>query len=234
MRWLPLAAMLLATGAGAAPESSLRPVPRAEPPRIEMDDSLRPALRPSGIRQQAKATQRARRRGSVCGDPALQGKPVGRVPGKLPGCGLSDAVRVTSVAGIGLSQPAVMDCTTAKALKRWVERSAKPALRKKGGLTRLRVAAHYACRTRNNRPGAKISEHGRGRAIDISGFQLDNGQMVSVLDGWNSRKYRKALRAMHRGACGPFGTVLGPDADRFHRDHFHFDTARYRSGSYCR
>jgi len=25
-----------------------------------------------------------------------------------------------------------------------------------------------------------------------------------------------------------------PNANRFHRDHFHFDTARYRSGSYCR
>jgi hypothetical protein len=28
--------------------------------------------------------------------------------------------------------------------------------------------------------------------------------------------------------------VLGPNANSFHRDHFHFDTARYRSGSYCR
>jgi hypothetical protein len=42
------------------------------------------------------------------------------------------------------------------------------------------------------------------------------------------------MRRMHRGACGPFGTVLGPEADRYHQDHFHFDTARYRSGSYCR
>jgi len=39
---------------------------------------------------------------------------------------------------------------------------------------------------------------------------------------------------MHRAACGPFGTVLGPNADRFHQDHFHFDTARHRSGPYCR
>jgi len=28
--------------------------------------------------------------------------------------------------------------------------------------------------------------------------------------------------------------VLGPEAARYHQDHFHFDTARYRSGSYCR
>jgi hypothetical protein len=42
------------------------------------------------------------------------------------------------------------------------------------------------------------------------------------------------MRRAHKTACGPFGTVLGPNADRYHQDHFHFDTARYRSGSYCR
>ncbi|MFC6587279.1 extensin family protein [Sulfitobacter pacificus] len=103
-----------------------------------------------------------------------------------------------------------------------------------GGLSSLRVAAHYACRTRNNQKGAKLSEHGKGRAIDISGFRLADGSEVSVLKGWNARRYSKAMRRMHKGACGPFGTVLGPKANRFHLDHFHFDTARYRSGSYCK
>jgi hypothetical protein len=27
---------------------------------------------------------------------------------------------------------------------------------------------------------------------------------------------------------------LGPDADRYHQDHFHLDTASHRSGPYCR
>ena len=31
----------------------------------------------------------------------------------------------------------------------------------------------------------------------------------------------------------PAGTALGPNANRFHRDYLHFDTARYRRGSYC-
>ena len=128
-----------------------------------------------------------------------------------------------------------MDCVTANALKSWLEKTAKPALsRKGGGLKSLRVAAHYACRTRNNQKGAKISEHGRGRAIDISAFRLADGSEVSVLKGWNAKSTSKAMRQMHKGACGPFGTVLGPNANRFHRDHFHFDTARYRSGRYCK
>jgi hypothetical protein len=106
--------------------------------------------------------------------------------------------------------------------------------KKGGGLKTLRVAAHYACRTRNNQKGARISEHGKGRAIDISAFKLADGTEVSVLKHWNTQRFSSAMRQMHKGACGPFGTVLGPNADRFHQDHFHFDTARYRSGSYCK
>lgn len=121
------------------------------------------------------------------------------------------------------------------AFHRWIEEGAKPALEGKGGgLAALQVAAHYACRTRNNQPGGRISEHGRGRAIDISAFVLQNGQRITVLHGWRSAQNGTALREMHRAACGPFGTVLGPNSDRFHQDHFHFDTARYRSGPYCR
>jgi len=47
-------------------------------------------------------------------------------------------------------------------------------------------------------------------------------------------QWERILREMHSTACGPFGTVLGPEANRFHRENFHFDTARYRSGRYCR
>jgi hypothetical protein len=128
-----------------------------------------------------------------------------------------------------------MDCGTAKALKTWIDEVAKPTLKRKGGgLKTVNVAAHYACRTRNGRPGARISEHGKGRAIDISGVQLRDGSTITVLRGWAKRDTADIMRKLHRGACGPFGTVLGPESDRFHLDHFHFDTARYRSGPYCR
>jgi hypothetical protein len=248
MRWL--VALLLWTSAAmaAGPEHSLRPVPRpvvvvnipAEPAEVTrasagMSLSLRPLLRSKSLEQKAMAKRRERERGSVCGNIDIQGEEVGPVPGRIAGCGIENAVRITSVSGIAFSQSALMDCKTAKAVRTWVEKSAKPAFRQLGGgLASLRVAAHYACRTRNNQTGARISEHGKGRAIDISGFGLRDGSIVSVLHGWGTRGQSKALRKAHRGACGPFGTVLGPEADRFHRDHFHFDTARYRSGTYCR
>jgi hypothetical protein len=239
-----LALMMSAGMAAAAPDTSKRPVIRvvALAPvvieevvaAVQLGASLRPAVRPRSIEQKAMARRNARRKGQVCGDPELQGEAVGAVPGRIQGCGISDAVRLRSVSGVTLSQEALMDCRTAKALKVWTEKSAKQTLRTVGGgLAGYQVAAHYACRTRNSQAGARISEHGKGRAIDISGFVLKDGSRLTVLNDWSSRN-GPALRSMHKAACGPFGTVLGPDADRFHRDHFHFDTARYRSGSYCR
>ena len=79
-----------------------------------------------------------------------------------------------------------------------------------------------------------MSEHAHGKAIDIASIGLRDGQEITVLTGWNSNDDGQQLRRMWRDACGPFGTVLGPEADELHRDHFHFDTARHRSGSYCR
>ena len=172
--------------------------------------------------------------GGLCGDPLLVGEPIGSVAG--PGvCGIKNAVSLRQVGNIRLTQAASIDCTTARALRQWVETGAVPAIGNRGGgIDSLKVAAHYACRTRNHRRGAKISEHGKGKAIDISAIRLKDGTEITLLEGWNSKRDGAALRTMWRAACGPFGTVLGPESDRFHRDHFHFDTASYRSGSYCR
>lgn len=255
IRTFAIASFLFSSAAQAELSSSLRPVARpmsvaatqAPVPATQVvffqqgvvlipgGVSLRPLLRPRVIEERVMARKRARARGAVCSDPDIQGREVGAVPGRQRGCGVADAVRVREVAGVSLSQEAIMDCQTAKALKKWVTRSAKPALRGQGGgLVRMKVAAHYACRTRNNLPGAKISEHGKGKAIDLSAFTLANGQEITVLRDWGRGRKGRALRKMHSGACGPFGTVLGPKADRFHKDHFHFDTARHRGGSYCR
>lgn len=159
MRALALGLMLAAGFAVAAPEASKRPVARAGtdarnvvrdvavaaavptvasavPPAAILPEStisLRPLLRPNGIVEKAMARRAERRRGQVCGDPDLQGDFVGFVPGRINGCGISEAVRLRSVSGVKLSQSALMDCSTAKALKNWTEQGAKPALRGTGG-----------------------------------------------------------------------------------------------------
>jgi hypothetical protein len=242
MKRLVFVLCAMATVSCAGPDTSARPEARPGTAGTTADgssadnksggffSSLRPVFRASGGSQPAQSAA-----GSVCGDPSIKGEVIGRVPGEMAGCGVENAVQVSSVSGVVLSMNSTMDCGTARALKSWIDSSAKPALASKGGgLREIKVAAHYACRARNNAKTGRVSEHGKGRAIDISGFELVNGSEISVLTDWNAGSSSRALQRMHAEACGPFGTVLGPRANRFHLDHFHFDTARYRNGTYCR
>ncbi|MCP5088267.1 MAG: extensin family protein [Rhodobacteraceae bacterium] len=180
-------------------------------------------------------TVKYKRTGSVCGVRGIRGYSVGRVSGKIKGCRISNPVKVTEIDGVKLTREALIGCDAAKSLYTWVNRSAKPTVgRKGGGLAKIQVIAGYSCRTRNSKRGAKLSEHAKGNAIDIAGFVLKNGKVLSVERDWRSGSKSRTLKKLHKSACGPFGTVLGPNADRYHRDHFHFDVARYRSGTYCR
>jgi hypothetical protein len=202
-----------------------RPEPRPEalPDAVELA-LAEPAPKAKKKKKKDKAT--GSRKGAVCGVNAIKGEKIAPIRSKVKGCGLQDGVRVTSVSGVKLSQGATIDCDTAKALNLWVDRVVQPAFRDQ--VVELKVAAHYICRSRNNMKGAKVSEHGRGRAIDIAALVLANGKVLNVAQNY------KALRGVHKGACGIFGTTLGPGSDGYHEDHLHFDTAPYRSGAYCR
>jgi hypothetical protein len=41
------------------------------------------------------------------------------------------------------------------------------------------------------------------------------------------------LRAVHKAACRVFGTVLGPEANNAHKNHFHVDMAERKHGVIC-
>ncbi len=41
------------------------------------------------------------------------------------------------------------------------------------------------------------------------------------------------LRRIHEQACGVFGTVLGPEANQAHANHFHLDMAKRRHSAFC-
>ncbi len=230
-----------------APERSLRPVLRpvsaaasvtrvaaAVPATAATIETAEP--KPARLTRAERKAHKAAGIGKVCRNKRLIGKEVPPVPGKLRGCGIKKgAIKLYEVDGVKLSTPAVMTCDTAKALEKWVDKGLKKSVRSfGGGAKEIKVAAGYSCRTRNNRPGAKISEHGKGKAIDISAIKLKSGETISVLKDWNNGKKGRMLKKMHKQACGPFGTVLGPNADRYHKDHFHFDIAKHRGGPYCR
>lgn len=218
-----------------APRRSIRPEGRGAARTNTFGKQLQQAFRKKPKEAEVAKAPKRSLKGAVCGDPSIRGQSIARIPAKIKGCGLNNGVQITEVSGVALTQHAKIDCGTAKALKTWIDQGVKPAVgRRGGGVKSLQVVAHYNCRTRNNQKGAKISEHGRGKALDISAINLNDGSSMTVLNGWRSAKNGPALKKMHKAACGPFGTVLGPNANRFHQDHFHFDTARHRSGSYCR
>jgi len=173
--------------------------------------------------------------GGLCGVPGIVGERLETIPGRLNGCGIAAPVRISAINGITFSQRPTLNCQAARALQGWLTEDVVPAVgRRGGGVASVRVIASYSCRTRNSQPGARLSEHATGNAMDIAGFGLADGSELSVLSGWGRGAEGRILRNLHSAACGRFGTVLGPDADRFHRDHFHVDIASYRSGSYCR
>jgi hypothetical protein len=239
MRKIALAFLILATSACGSSDRAQRPenspADAVQTAAYGVAASQRPQTRTGRVEQAGRTNAVLRAGSALCGDSSIRGVEIGRVASQVNGCGIEKAVGVQSVAGVTLSPRATVDCPTARALKAWVDGAVKPAFADTGGgVSSLRVAAHYACRTRNNRPGGQISEHGRGRAIDISEFRMRDGSRVSVLTGWGDPKTRNDMRQVHRAACGPFGTVLGPQADRYHLDHFHFDTAEHRGGPYCR
>lgn len=242
----PVVVMLAATAPAAIAKAETRVVrPRVRPagliakadravvasivPRVILRPRLRPDLSKLAVAPAAK-TKKAKqtKRGSVCGDPDIRGEPLATIgkPGK--GCGIAEPVKVTSIAGVGFSQPATIDCTTAKALKKWMAKGMQPAFGNRT-IAKLHIYGSYSCRGRNNVKGAKMSEHARGKAVDIAGFIFTDGTE------WTVRKnYNKSMRKAQKSACGIFGTTLGPGSDGYHEDHLHFDTAKQRGGAYCR
>ncbi|MEM9043767.1 MAG: extensin family protein [Pseudomonadota bacterium] len=174
--------------------------------------------------------------GSLCQDPRLEGRILSDITSSNQACGIRDPVRITRVNGVSLSTPATLECRTARRVADWMEGVAAPAVRDELGveIESAWVMASYACRTRNNKPGAQISEHGRGRAIDIGGFILSDGSRITVKEDWGRSDAGRALLRMHGQSCDLFQTVLGPEADVHHKNHFHLDTARRQGNAYCR
>ena len=149
-------------------------------------------------------------------------------------CGAAAPISVTRLAPeISLTPPAILNCPTAEALARWVGEVLVPAAERHldAHPTGLLHASSYVCRSRNNRPGAKLSEHARANAIDIAGIAFDEREAVAVIALGDDKAAERAFqRAIRKGACEHFTTVLGPGSDPAHATHFHFDLAQRRGG----
>jgi hypothetical protein len=157
-------------------------------------------------------------------------------------CGAIKPFSVSAAANgsVQLRPAALLRCQMVPAIDHWVERVVIPAARRhfRGQLVEVKIAGSYSCRPMNNVDGALLSEHGHANAIDVAGFALADGRSIEVKTGWSGGlAERNFLREVHRGSCALFTTVLGPDYDANHRDHFHLDLARHGqdgAGTICK
>ncbi|WP_204302975.1 extensin family protein, partial [Klebsiella pneumoniae] len=87
-------------------------------------------------------------------------------------------------------------------------------LRYLSGVNTIHQASSYSCRTMSNRPGANMSEHSKGNALDIAKITLNNGTDIKVQKpGFFAFRQRGLLNNVRSDACDYFTTVLGPGYD---------------------
>lgn len=151
------------------------------------------------------------------------------------GCGVPQPYDLPEPApGVALEPDTQLTCPAALATARWVRDVAQPAARALGEGVSLSGIAHastYVCRGRNGQPGARISEHAAGRAIDISRFEFEGHEPLAIVPRQGKGDIEEAFqRTVQAGACLHFTTVLGPGSDAFHNDHLHLDVAERRGG----
>ena len=149
-------------------------------------------------------------------------------------CGIAHPVEVSRLGGGVKMQPAAtLTCEMAETLARWSKKELVPAarLRYLTGIDTIHQASSYSCRWVKGRKGGTLSEHGKGRALDIAQITLNNGKKIIVKKKafWKFRE-KGLLQSVRSDGCDYFTTVLGPGYDADHKDHFHFDIKERRNG----
>ncbi|MBC7767721.1 MAG: extensin family protein [Phycisphaerales bacterium] len=144
-------------------------------------------------------------------------------------CGFANAVALTQ-STYAYSGAVRVSCPLAAALYVWEREIVAPAAAQwlESPVARIEMIGAYACRNIYGRAEGRLSEHANANAIDIAGFRLENGRVVSVLRGWEGEAGDAAfLRQVRGGGCEVFQGVLSPDYNRAHADHLHLDMGPY-------
>jgi hypothetical protein len=148
-------------------------------------------------------------------------------------CGGGDLVEVTGVlladgSRVAVQPKATLRCEMAESFAAWVRDEVAPRLKPlNAALHAVETADSYDCRGRNRVIGAKVSEHGKGNAVDVRGFILADRRKVVLTDAAEPKDMREAMRD---SACHRFTTVLGPGSDGYHEEHIHLDVLERRTG----
>ena len=101
-------------------------------------------------------------------------------------CGGGDMVRLDAVllaagARVELKPAPVLRCAFAESLASWLRDEASPRAEKLGAALRtIETYDDFECRGRNRVVGAKLSEHGKGNAVDVRSFILADGRALGI------------------------------------------------------
>ena len=152
--------------------------------------------------------------------------------GSAEQCGYSHAVRFREGGALDIDySPAGLgtNCAVAAGLALWEWHVVQPAAQRHFGspVERIEHFGSYSCRRLYGRDTGAWSEHATANAVDIAGFVLADGTRIRVVRDWDDDGAPgQFLRDVRDGACDLFATVLSPDYNEAHRDHFHFDQAQ--------
>lgn len=148
------------------------------------------------------------------------------------GCNAINSVKLLDI-GVPATGLGAMTCNLAANFAAWARYGVQPAARVVFGaeIEKIETFGTYNCRPIAG--SGKLSEHAHSNAIDVSAFVLSDGRRITVQQGWHGDKQtRQFLSLIHASACKRFKTVLSPDYNAAHHDHFHFDMGG--RGGFCR
>ncbi len=123
-------------------------------------------------------------------------------------------------------------CEVALRAAMWVEHGIQPAAQEFLGqsVSHIRTQGSYNCRTIAG--SQRMSLHAQAKALDVAGFRLTDGRKIELSQHWQdnagaaeSKAIARFLHAVRDSACQWFVTVLGPDYNAAHKDHFHLQSS---------
>jgi len=145
-------------------------------------------------------------------------------------CGAQSPLALTGVLTNGrmvpISGAVTTDCGVASAMPEWIsDVDSYLKGRENTQIAEVLVGTSYMCRNVNNATAGNLSFHAFADALDVTGFKLEDGRTITVEGDWGDplSAAGRMLRYAHDAACSQFTTVLGPEANALHHDHFHVD-----------
>ena len=143
-------------------------------------------------------------------------------------CGFYNALTLDQSA-LPYNATLSMTCAQTAALVVWERRALVERAQQYFEAPPVRVLTYgsFSCRRLYGRETGRYSQHASGNAIDVYGVEFADGKRITVSQNWGEETPEGAfLKDLRDDSCRIFGTVLGPEYNKAHADHFHLDMNR--------